>query len=194
MYPLCTPSWQCLFSPLWGRCIARPCSWNRGVSESPAGPAAGHWPLHPLCSCPALAYIAPPCLTSSPLPCHPVVQASHHLSPEWACGCRWIPPWLRAHCTPSLQQQLTATSVTDKKDQVRIAASVERRSKSICESFITWPVFSIFLKKCWVGSELDPITSNLFFFWRCHNWMSVKILSHPDHFSLGCLSQRRLDF
>ena len=102
-------------SPLWGHCRARPCSWSRGALEAPAGPAAGHWPSRPPCSCPARAYTAPPCQAFSRMPCRPVVPANHlpspesrrpspesrRPSPEWACGCRWTHLGLTARRTAS---------------------------------------------------------------------------------------------
>lgn len=88
----CFP-WLSFLSPLWGHCRARPCSWSRGALGAPAGPAAGHWPSRPLCSCPVQTYPAPLGLAFSQLPGHPVVPVSHFLSPEWACGCRWTPLW-----------------------------------------------------------------------------------------------------
>lgn len=99
-----TSSWPSLLSPLWGRCRAKPCSWSRGASEAPAGPAAGRWPSHPLCSYPARAYTAPPCLVFSLSPCRPVAPVSHRPSPEWAYGCTWTPLWLKALRTASLRQ------------------------------------------------------------------------------------------
>lgn len=96
--------WSSILSPLWGRCRARPCSWSMGALEAPAGPAAGHWPSRPLCSCPAQVYPAPPCLAFSLLPCLPVVPGSRHPSPEWACGCRWTPLWLIVPHAASLKQ------------------------------------------------------------------------------------------
>lgn len=100
---LCNSPWP-FFSPLWGHCRARPCSWSRGALEAPAGPAAGHWPSRPPCSCPARVYPAPPSLAFFPLPCRPVVPVSRCLFPEWACGCRWTPLWLTSPHTASLKQ------------------------------------------------------------------------------------------
>lgn len=88
----CFP-WLSFLSPLWGHCRARPCSWSRGALGAPAGPAAGHWPSRPLCSCPVQTYPAPLGLAFSQLPGRPVVPVSRFLSPEWACGCRWTPLW-----------------------------------------------------------------------------------------------------
>lgn len=153
---LCTSSWPSLISPLWGHCRARPCSWNRGALEPPAGPAAGHWPSRPLCSCPARAYTAPPCLAFSPFPCRPVAPASRRPSPEWARGCRRTPLWLRARRTASLQQLVANSSNGLGNTKWGLQPLGTGGKKSICESCISSGLSTC----CHVSSQLFPSTGD----------------------------------